>query len=85
MLSQVKNGRGFYKSIIKPYWQILEDSFRNFPEISVFRGVAQTDFWKTHPVFFRNFNFRSMSLPDFWKIHPSFFVVFSFVEYRGMS
>ena len=52
-------------------WQILENSSRNFPEISVFRGVTQTDFWKTHPVFFRNFNFRGMRWTDFWKIHPS--------------
>ena len=55
------------------YWQILENSSRNFSEISVFRGVTQTDFWKTDPVFFRDFNFQSMSWTDFWKIHPSSF------------
>ena len=37
-----------------PYWRILENSSRNFSEISVFWGVIQTDFWKTHPIFFRN-------------------------------
>ena len=65
---------------INPYWQILENSSKNFSEISVFRGVTQTDFWKTHPVLFRNFNFRGMSWTDFWKIHASFFCknLFSF-------
>ena len=36
------------------YWQILENSSRNFAVISVFRSVTQTDIWKTHPVFFVN-------------------------------
>ena len=30
--------------------------------------------WKTHPIFFRNFDFRTMS----WKIHPSIFCEFLF-------
>ena len=51
---------------LNPFWQILENSSRNFPEISVFRGVTQTDFWKTHPVFFRNLNFRGMSWIQVW-------------------
>ena len=59
-------------SLLNPYWKILENSSRIFSEISVFRGVTQTDFWKTRPVFFRNFNFRGMSWTVFWKIHPSF-------------
>ena len=63
---------------LNPYWQILENSSRNFSEISVFRGVTQTDFWKTHPVFFRNFNFRGVSRIDFWKIHPSIFCEYLF-------
>jgi len=49
-----------------------------FPEISVFRDVTETDFWKTHPVFFRNFNFRRISWTDFWKIHPSIFCEYLF-------
>ena len=53
-----------------PYKQILENSSRDFPEISVFRGVTQTDFWKSCPVFFRIFNFRGMSWTDFWKTPP---------------
>ena len=35
--------------------QILENLSRIFSEISVFRGVTQTDSWKTHPVFFRKY------------------------------
>ena len=58
---------------LDPYCQILEKSSRNFCEISVFRGVTQTDSWQTHPVIFSNFNFRDMSWTDFWKIHPSIF------------
>jgi len=57
---------------LNPYWQILENSSRKFSKISVFRGVTQTDFWKTHPVFFRNFNFRGhiwMCFPDIGLAH----------------
>ena len=36
---------------INPYWQILENSSRNVYEISVFRGLTHTDFWKTHQIF----------------------------------
>ena len=69
-----------------PYWQILENSSRNFSESPVCRGVTQTDFWKTHPVF-QNLNFRGMTWTNFGKIHPSFFVrTYSVsVKYRGMS
>ena len=34
--------------VINPYWQILE----NFPEISVFRDVTQTDFWENSSCIF---------------------------------
>ena len=57
-----------------PDWQILENSPRNFLEISFFWGVKQTDFWKNYPVFFRNFNFRGISWTDLLK-----------TQYRGMS
>ena len=46
---------------INPYWQILKNSSRKFSEISVLRGVTQTDFWKTHPIFSPNFNFWGTS------------------------
>ena len=59
--------------LFKPYWQILENSSRKFFEISVFRGVTQTNFWKTYRVFFRNFNFWGISWTNFWKIHPPIF------------
>ena len=79
-------------TLVRTYWQILENSSKNVTEISVFRVVTQTDFWKTHPVFFRNFNFRGMSLNNIWKIHPSIFCeyLFSFCKisakyYRGRS
>ena len=42
--------RKFKYKFLDPYWQILENSSRNFPEISVFWGVTQTDFWKTRPL-----------------------------------
>jgi len=32
---------------LNPYWQILENSPRNFSEIQFFQGVTQADFWKT--------------------------------------
>ena len=47
--------------------------------------MAQTDFWKTHPIFFRNFNFLDMSWTDFWKICPSIFLYTVFFKYQGMS
>ena len=63
-MSNIKNlVFGSVLSQLNPYWQILENSSRNFSEISVFRGVTQTDFWKTHPVFFRNFNYRAWAGP----------------------
>ena len=34
---------------LNPNWQILENSSRNFSEMSVFRGVSQTDLWKVFP------------------------------------
>ena len=46
MLSQEKNGRWFYKSIMNPYWQILENS-----------SMSVTDCWKIHPSFFVVFSF----------------------------
>ena len=51
--------------LLDPYWQILENSSRNFSEISVYRGVTQTDFWKTHPVFFSKFQFPGHKLDRF--------------------
>ena len=41
---------------VNSYWQIPENSSKNFSKISVFRDMTQTDLWKTHP-----FNFY-----DFW-------------------
>ena len=34
------------KIILTPYWQILENSSRNFSEIFIFRVVTQA--WETH-------------------------------------
>jgi len=56
--------------MVNTHWQILENSSRNCPEISVFRGGTQTDSWKTHPVSFRNFNFRVISWTDLWETRP---------------
>ena len=56
------------KLLFNPYWQILENSSRNFSEISVLRDVTYADFWKIPPIFFRNFNFRSQT--HFWKMYP---------------
>ena len=41
-----RNQDSFMGSTFNPYWQILENSSKNFPEISVFRGISWTDFWK---------------------------------------
>ena len=67
-------------SIINPYWQILENSSRNFPKISVIRHATQTDFWKTHPVFFSKFQFQEHEVDRF--LENSSII---FVKYRGMS
>ena len=58
------------QGLLNSYWQILENSTRNFYEISVFWGVTQTDFWITHPVFFQKFNFRGISQTVFWNTRP---------------
>ena len=34
---------------------LVGKSWKTHPEISVFWSVTQTDFWKTHPVFFPGF------------------------------
>ena len=44
-------------STVNPYCQILENSSRNFSKIFIFRVMT----WKTHPTFFRNFNFGIVS------------------------
>ena len=39
----------------------------------LFSGISIKPYWKswkTHPVFFRNFNFFGMSLTDIWKTRP---------------
>ena len=41
---------------MNPYWQILENSFNNFSEISTFRVMKQTDFLE-NANFFPNFQF----------------------------
>ena len=43
--------------IFNPYWEISENSSRKFFEISVFRGVKKTDFWKTNPLMFCEYLF----------------------------
>ena len=41
---------------LNPYYQILENSSRIFfSKISVFRGVTQTDSWKTRPGIWMSF------------------------------
>ena len=42
---------------VNTYWQILENSSRNFSELSVFRGMSRADFWKTHPQKFDDIQF----------------------------
>ena len=54
---------------VNPYWQILENSSRTFPEISIFWDVTQTDFWKTYPaIFWKNLfiwrNFPKIGMYD---------------------
>ena len=36
--------------VFNPYWRILENSSRSFPDISFFRGVTQSYFWKFRPI-----------------------------------
>ena len=45
------------RSRFNPYRQIVGNSSTNFSAISVFRGVTQTDSWKTHPLFVSKFLF----------------------------
>ena len=56
----------FKQLIVNLSGQILENSSKNFPKFQFFRGVTQTDFWKTHPSF-RIFKF---SWGFFWKTSP---------------
>ena len=51
---------------IYPYWQILENSSRNFS----FPGRDTDRFLENAPRIFRNFNFRGMNWTDFWKTRP---------------
>ena len=43
--------------LVNPCWQILENSSRNFSEISVLRGMSWTDFWKITPSIFYEYPF----------------------------
>ena len=42
--------------------------------------MTQTDFWKTRPVFFRNFNFQGMSWIQVWTSFPE--IGLEFFEYH---
>ena len=60
----------FFLTLIRKSWKTNPEVF---PKFQFFRVWHRWILWKTHPVFFRNFNFRSMSWTDFRKIHPSIF------------
>ena len=69
------------RRVLNPYWQILENSSRNLSEISVFRDVTQTDFWKTRP----KFPFPGQGPISGKFIHHFLSTYTVFVKYRGMS
>ena len=46
-----ENGLKLYKQTRKLGSFFQENSSRKFSEISIFRGVTKTDFWKTHSFF----------------------------------
>ena len=71
-----RNQDSFMGSTFNPYWQILENSSKNFPEISVVRAVTQTGFWKNHPVFFSKCQFPGHELDRFLEISSIFGWVF---------
>ena len=41
VLIEIENTDHFGKNTLNPYWQIMENSFRNFSEIFIFRVVTQ--------------------------------------------
>ena len=57
--------------MFNPYLQILENSSRN-------RGVSQSVFWKTHPIFSKKIEFRGVSQSVSWKTHPPKFYGYLF-------
>ena len=62
-----KIGHSNFNKFLNSYWTILENSSRNFSEVSVFRSVTQTDFWKTHSY---SLNIISRLNALFWMSFP---------------
>ena len=74
--SNIKNSKFTEFTLLMPfifYWQILENSSRNFPKFQ-FSEVTESDFWKFHPNFsefeFLGHDSCSMRWTDFWKTRP---------------
>ena len=66
-----------YLPCVNPYWQIMENSSRNFSEIFIFRVVTQAVLLenssiKNHEYLFSFFfNSGASHRPFYWKTHPA--------------
>ena len=57
--------------MFNPYWQILENSSRNFSKILIFWVVRQAVLLEnSSSFFFRNLNSGASHRPFYWKTHP---------------
>ena len=55
---------------INPYWQIMENWYRNFSKIFIFWVVTQAILLENSSSFFRNFNSGASHRPFYWKTYP---------------